>query len=94
MIERLGSWVFQMLLAIDQLAYVWIAGWLYVWVGDRNCPNADETISSCVGRNAMAGKKWALIAEKVINALFWFAPDHCRRAIEWDEFTPPTSQSD
>jgi hypothetical protein len=74
-----------MFIALDQLVYVWLCGWAYVWLGRGSCPNPDETISSCVGRHAVAQKKWALIAEKVINALFWFQPDHCRNAIEWDE---------
>lgn len=50
--------------------------------------NPDETISSAVGRKAIAGRKWALVAERVIDALFRAlgdAPGHCRRMIEWDE---------
>lgn len=85
MARRLALWLLQLLIAIDQLVYVWAAGWTYVWLGRGRCPSADETISSCVGRHAMRERKWALIAEKVINALFWLAPNHCRRAIEWDE---------
>lgn len=47
----------------------------------------DETISSRVGRNAMEGDRWALIAEKVINFIFDRLGDynHCRNRIEWDE---------
>lgn len=41
----------------------------------------DETISSRVGRNAVAGKRWALILEKMIDAIPWFGKGHCRRAI-------------
>lgn len=63
----------RILVAIDQFGNTLLDG------------NPDETISSRVGRNAIAGKKWALIAEKVINALFWFQPNHCRTHIEWDE---------
>jgi hypothetical protein len=66
-------YVIRVLVAIDQLGNALLGG------------SEDETISSRVGRNAIAGKKWALITEKVINALFWFQPNHCRRHIEWDE---------
>jgi hypothetical protein len=62
------AYVTRLLIAIDQLGNTILGG------------NEDETISSRVGRNAIAGKKWALIAEKVINALF--GAGHCRRAIE------------
>lgn len=77
-----------MLLALDQLIYVWIAGWLYVWLGRGECPSADETISSCVGRHAIAGKRWALVAERWIDRLFLLLArqrGHCRASIEWDE---------
>lgn len=48
----------------------------------------DHTISGRVGYKALTTKKrgW-LIAEKVINTLFFFEPDHCRNAIEYDELT-------
>lgn len=39
----------------------------------------DETISSRVGRNAVAGKWWALVLEKIIDA--WFGKGHCRDSI-------------
>lgn len=79
MTNRLRAWARAWLIALDQLAYVWIAGWLYVWLGHGACPNPDETISSCVGRNAEKGRAWALVAEKAIDALF--GAGHCRRAI-------------
>lgn len=47
--------------------------------------NMDHTISGRIGRAAMKGSRVALIMEKVVNALFWFDPNHCRRAIEHDE---------
>lgn len=84
---RLRGWTLQMLISLDQLGHVWCAGWFYVWLGRGACPNADETISSWVGRRAIAGKGWALIAEKIINAAFLLVGqrDHCRRHIEWGE---------
>jgi len=45
----------------------------------------DETISSRVGRAALAGKRWGRISEWIIDRLFvWLgeAPGHCRRSIE------------
>lgn len=45
----------------------------------------DETISSRVGRASRAGKRWARIAERIIDRLFmWLgeAPGHCGRSIE------------
>ena len=67
----------RMLLALDQLLNVLLGG-----------NNEDETISSAVGRKAMAGKRWALIAERIINWIFerlGDGPNHCRRNIEWEE---------
>lgn len=43
--------------------------------------NPDETISSRVGRGAVAGKWWALVAERVIDGMPWFGKGHCRGAI-------------
>lgn len=83
----LNAWLI-FLIALDQLLCVWMRLWSYVWLG-TSTPNPDETISSFVGRNAIENKKWALITEKVINALFWFDPDHCRRHIEWSEIKRP-----
>lgn len=82
---RLRGWLWQWLIAVDQLAHVWCAGWLYVWLGRGECPSADETISSRVGRSAVAGAGWALKAERVIDWLaeqLGDAPGHCRRHIE------------
>lgn len=47
--------------------------------------NMDHTISGRVGRLAVEGNPVGLVMEKVINALLWFEPDHCRQAIESDE---------
>lgn len=74
----------QILIAIDQLAYVLIAVPIYIIAGGP-CPSADETISSRVGRAAMTGHRWGLILEAVIDRLFLLlgeAPGHCRRNIE------------
>jgi len=39
----------------------------------------DETISSRVGRNAVEGKWWALVLERIIDAVI--GKGHCRKAI-------------
>ena len=58
--------------AFDQLANTILGG------------SEDETISSAVGRKAIAGIWWALVAEKVINAVFYVIrrqKNHCRNSI-------------
>ena len=82
--KRLSLWLEQLMLSVDQLAYVLIAGPIYVLTGGP-CPNCDETISSRVGRAAVKGHKWGLALEWVIDRLFWLIGvplGHCRRAIE------------
>jgi hypothetical protein len=71
-----------MLICIDQLVGCWLRGWYYVWIGG-DCPSADETISAFVGRNAIAGKKWALYSEQLIDSLFYRG--HCRHAVITDD---------
>ncbi len=69
-------YLLNLLIACDQWANCLLGG-----------NNPDETISSAVGRRAVRGVRWALHAERAINALFSALgePDHCRRSIEWDE---------
>ena len=80
--DRFSDWFDTFLTACDQFAAVWIRGWLYVWFNAEK-PSADETISAWVGRNAIAGRPWALLAEKIIDAIM-ITPGHCRRAVERD----------
>ncbi|NIJ07254.1 hypothetical protein FHS31_000850 [Sphingomonas vulcanisoli] len=74
------------LVALDQLAYVSLAIPKYVCRGGEE-PSAQETISSKIGRMAIKGHCWALIAEPIVNRFMelWgaspAAPGHCRRAI-------------
>ena len=45
----------------------------------------DETISSRVGRGAIKGNRFALLAERVIDWIFWRLAGevgHCRASIE------------
>lgn len=70
------TWGRRLLVALDQL-------------GNTLCDgDPDETISSRVGKAALKGKRWGLVCEYLINALFRAVTgerDHCRKHIEWDE---------
>lgn len=82
---RAGLWTRQLLLALDQLAHVVIAFFTYVLLGRGSIVDADETISSRVGRAAARGSAWGLCAARMIDRLFVFlgdGPNHCRRSIE------------
>lgn len=61
------SYVKRVALAFDQLGNAFFGG------------SEDETISSSVGRHAVAGKWWALILERIIDAVI--GKGHCRSAI-------------
>lgn len=76
--RRLQRVTLQALIALDQLAHVVVAAPKYLIAGGA-LPSADETISSAVGRRAVAGKPWALIAEIYIDRLF--GAGHCRASI-------------
>lgn len=85
MLDRFARWFRQLLVSLDQLAYVLIAGPFYWFGRSKDCPNADETISSRVGRAALAGKRWGLVLERLIDGLFVLlggTPGHCRRNVE------------
>lgn len=73
MLEKIGNRILKILISIDQFANVLLGG------------DEDHTISGRVGYAAIQGKRWALIMEKIINTLFFFQEDHCRKSIEWDE---------
>lgn len=84
MIHRLCRWLREVLISLDQLLHVILGGPKYLIRGGP-VPSADETISSKVGRRAIAGARWALTAERVIDWLFvqlGEGPGHCRRMIE------------
>lgn len=82
MIRRILRWVLQLLLAFDQLAYVFLAGPKYIVLGGR-LPESTITISAVVGRRSSEGARWAIFLEPIIDRLFELAgeePGHCRRA--------------
>lgn len=88
MTRRARAWLLVLLIAIDQLAHVILAGPKFVALGGKR-PNPDETISSRVGRAAIAGKRWARACEWLIDGVFNLLASergHCRNHIEKDEF--------
>lgn len=72
MIRAVALYLFRVAVALDMFVNVILGGL------------PDSTISARVGYNAIRGKTWALVAEKVINTLFFFRPNHCREAIKGD----------
>lgn len=83
MTARLKGWLHSWLIALDQWAYVSLAGPKYLIVGGPP-PSPYETISSKTGRMAAKGHRWALIAAPLIDRLFealGSPPGHCQRSI-------------
>ena len=78
MARRLILWLRALLIAVDQLGHVLLGGPKFVMFGGP-VPDCDETISSKVGRAAVKGRRWALIAERGIDALM--GEGHCRASI-------------
>jgi hypothetical protein len=78
MIQRLKLWGVCILIALDQLFHCIIGGPKYILFGGMT-PNPDETISSKVGRAALAGKRWALACQWCINLVF--GKNHCLNSI-------------
>ncbi len=73
----------QILISLDQGVQTIIFGTIYLFCGGE-CPSADETISSYVGRESEQGKRWAKVVERMIDGLFrpLGQPHHCRSSIE------------
>jgi hypothetical protein len=76
--QRLRLWALCILISLDQLAHCLLGGPKYILFGGPT-PDPDETISSKVGRAAVAGKRWGLTAEALIDTVF--GAGHCRRNI-------------
>jgi len=74
------SYVFRLLIAIDQLFNTLLGG------------RPDHTISGRVGYHAQLNKTWAIWLEIVINSIFFWDDDHCQSSIEWDEVKKPLRQ--
>lgn len=81
--KRLKAWLHAWLIALDQLAYVTLAGPKYLIIGGP-VPSPYETISSKCGRMAARGQRWAAIAARAIDWLFGLVgspPGHCARSV-------------
>jgi len=63
-------YIYNVLLAVDQLASALVGG------------DPDETLSSRFGRAQRAGKRWAKVVCRVLDVVH---PGHCEWAIEHDE---------
>lgn len=63
----LSNWALQVLIAVDQLCTALLGGF------------ADETMSSYAWRMEQQGKPWGVM-RRVIDAIFWWQPNHCREA--------------
>jgi hypothetical protein len=73
------AWV----VALDQLLYVSLAA-PFAAAGLSEAPRPQETISSFVGRSALLRHRWAHLAERLIDGLFWALGEplgHCRASI-------------
>ncbi len=68
--RKILFWLQQVLISVDQLANALLGGW------------ADETLSSCAYRMERAGRPWGRITRPLIDAIFFFQPNHCRNAFE------------
>lgn len=63
--------VLNLLIALDQLA------WVVLTLGNGS---PDETISAAAWRMEGQGKPMGFVLRPLIDALFWFDKDHCRKA--------------
>jgi hypothetical protein len=60
-----GAWLWQILIALDQLANAVLGGW------------ADETLSSRAWRAEQKGRWPGIWLRPLLDALFFFQPNHC-----------------
>ena len=60
-------------IAVDQLLYVLLT---------LGAGSPDETLSAAAWRTERDGKWLGRIFRPLIDALFWFDPDHCRNSFE------------
>ena len=74
------DYLWRVLIGLDQLGNALLGG------------RPDHTISGRVGYASKIGKWWGRPAEIFIDTLFWFDPDHCQKAIEYDEVNKPLAK--
>lgn len=65
--------------ALNVLA-AWSQFWNAIWGGHR-----DQSFSARAYEASLMDRRWGVIAVALIDRLFWFQPDHCRRAFLADD---------
>jgi len=73
MARELKRRILNVLISIDQLFYVLIT------LGNGN---PDETMSAAAYRLEQEGKLGGKIFRPILDAIFWFDPEHCRLSYE------------
>lgn len=63
--------ILNILIAVDQLL------WVILSIGNGS---PDETISAAAWRMERQGKVMGFILRPLIDALFWFDPNHCQKS--------------
>jgi hypothetical protein len=74
--KKLRPYAFNMWVVSDQYVNTYFGG------------NPDHTISGRIGVNAMRGREGYMLAEKIVDGLFYLVirqENHCRKSIEPDE---------
>jgi len=80
--SRLSDCFLVLWVCLDQFFCVAVRSPFYIVRGGEK-PSADETLSAYVGRQAILNERWALIIEKLIDAVL--GKGHCRAAIGHDD---------
>lgn len=81
MVGRFLQWAWLMLSGFSRYVInTGLAGLFWVVTGRGKLARGFETFSSRTGRNAIQGKRWALLAEKIIDG--FLGDGHCRANIE------------
>lgn len=76
-LRRIADVAFAWAIMLDVIGCtIWLSPLYLLGLADK--PTGRELISSYVGRCAISGAPWALIAERIIDALFWWQVSHCR----------------
>lgn len=78
MIKRIKDVLFAWAIVLDIIACtLWLSPLYLFKLADR--PTGRQIISAYVGAAAINGTRWRLIAEKIINTIFFWDEDHCRK---------------
>lgn len=77
MCYRFKLWLWLFAVAFTQGVFnTTLAGLWWVVTGKGEAPDPDEPLSSRIGRNAILGKKWALVLEWLVDRVL--GQGHCR----------------